>query len=426
MSAHSAGLSRWSEHAQNMLTPLFCRVTALLVYAAGVSVFINRRGEADYALVGMLLMLLAFSPLLDFGVGYAFTIRLVRALVRGGHDTWSLVMDAWALFLALAIALASIGYLGSTSIGSVIFRDSPHATEIFLAFLTAAVLLLDALPSAVLQAQNRLSALALSRFLSDASRSIVVLTGGLWDWPTTTIFTFFIAIAIGKLALTCSLAFSKITNIRFVWPRKQSIKILLWIGAPMGSCVLLSTVFNLFDKVIATRFLTPEVAAQYIVSVDLNIRAYFLIWAVHGALYTPFIRQATMGLKSGSLLRTAMAAVAIVTACYYVPLFVFAEPVLALWINPTFATEASPIVRVFAITSVIYMLVDAHTILLRAHRRTTPQIVGLSLGLAFAASGGLMAGFRENPLALALSVLIGHLVILAVFAAHAFRSGLYK
>ena len=102
---------------------------------------------------------------------------------------------------------------------------------------------------------------------------------------------------------------------------------------------LSSALINSVDKIVVTKLFSSATLGVYSIAVDRHGKAFFMIWAVTGSLYTLLIqRQAKQQNVRGLILFACTAALGIVIV-YYVPLAVFAHEILAIWINDDFAEK---------------------------------------------------------------------------------------
>ena len=341
----------------NFVSYFFSKALSLALFAVAVAHFVTRSGNHAYGIVSIILLLYVYLQQVDMGMGYAVVYRLGRAVSRRSRSHERIAAEAMPIYLACSAVIGVTLALLARPMSVALLNDAAYSNLFRLAGLGASLLIISSLCVAVMQAYNRVYYVNLSRLMFDVVKAVALIasagtTGGLEMVLWITMIG-----AIGKLALDIFLASHLLGTAAWLWPKtsRRALILNIRVGAPMFVSSLSSALINSVDKIVVTKLFSPATLGVYSIAVDLHGKAFFLIWAVTGSLYTLLIqRQARRQNVRGLILFACTAALGIVIV-YYVPLAVFAHEILAIWINDDFAEKGYTLLRWLLIPSCLYM-----------------------------------------------------------------------
>ena len=320
----------------------------------------------------MMLLLYVYLQQVDMGMGYAVVYRLGRAIARGNRHHEKIAAEALPIYLTCSAIIGVTLALFATPMSVALLNDAAYSHLFRLAGLGVSLLIISALCVAVMQAYNRVYYVNLSRLMFDVVKAVALIasagsTGGLEMVLWITMIG-----AIGKLALDIFLASHLLGTAAWLWPKisRRALILNIGVGAPMFVSSLSSALINSVDKIVVTKLFSPATLGVYSVAADIHGKAFFMIWAVTGSLYTLLIqRQARRQSVRGLILFACIAALGIVIV-YYVPLALFAHEVLAIWINDDFAEKGYGLLRWLLIPSCLYMTANIMEVYLQTAGET--------------------------------------------------------
>jgi O-antigen/teichoic acid export membrane protein len=405
------------EHALNFTSYFVSRGITLALFAVTVPYFLNRVGEQAYGVVTMLFLLYGYPHVLDLGVGYSLNFRLGRAVARGIRRVHSLVRCSVPYYVALSLLVGCGMFFGGEHLSVVLLSTSRYGELFQWIGVGMAFSVLSAPCTAIMQAHNRVSWVNLSRLFLDIVRSgamvVAVMTGGRLEHLVLTI----VAGSAGKLVLDLFLAAKLLGGFGWMTPRfvRKELAFNVSFGLPATLSLVCGIMIASADKIYISRFVSLDALAEYSVASDLHTKAFFLVWAVNGSLYTVLIRRGVHGIETGSLLYISLGAVVVVFALYYVPLAIFSKGLIGWWISPAFASNSFTLVQWLLPSSVFYLVASVFENILQ----TRGKILQVSLGYLLAVMTLILAlatlpgqwGIHGVPLAYALM----HLVLMSTF-----------
>lgn len=370
------------EHVANFGSFFVNRIISLALFAFTTSVFINRAGNERFGILTMLLLIFSYISIADLGMGYAVGYRLTRAVSRGNKAVAvKILQHAFPFYIAVGL-VSSLAVLFFSAELSRVFTKSGEYTFIYRVIsLSIFPLLLDSVVLMILQAYNKVYLINASRLFYDLFRAaplllVLVVEDNLLEIIICTI-------AFGcylKLFLDIYLGYKLFGNLEWLRPafRRKELFFNLKYGMPMLLTLGIGMIITSIDKFYITNFISLEQLAYYSVALEVNVKAWFLVWSVTGSLQTVLIRRNVANRDTLDLQRISLYAVAIIFGLYYVPLIFFAEQILGVWINKDFAENSYRLVRILAFYSLLYMLYAIrHSILQAAGKFVT--ITGIYL-----------------------------------------------
>jgi O-antigen/teichoic acid export membrane protein len=352
------GLRRRGAHVKNVGSYIIARIVAIALYLVPVALFIRHHGSASYGTLTLLLLVFSYSQFFDLGVGYAVNQRLGRAVARNSSRRTVIVQSAVPLFVLFAIVLSTSIFLLASRLGAFLFGRTEHVDALRTIAIAMGLLTLDALPVSVLQAYNRVDWINYSRLVIDIARAIGICVGAFVPngLMVAVAFTFGGVIAKTLVDLILSnrlLAIPVALKPRFAL---RSSTVNMRLGLPMVISVLLGMLMTSADRVFVGRVFGKAALAHYAVGADVCSRAYFLVWAVTGSVYTLYVRRRATRKSADDLIRVSLISVGIVAIGFYLPLAMFAKQIIGIWISPAFAAGSVAVTRVWAAAALAYLV----------------------------------------------------------------------
>jgi O-antigen/teichoic acid export membrane protein len=120
--------------------------------------------------------------------------------------------------------------------------------------------------------------------------------------------------------------------------------------------VVLGMVMTSADRIFVGRQFGQEALAHYSVAADICSRAYFLVWAVTGSIYTIYVKRRAVRRSADDLIRASLFSACLIAVCFYLPLALFARQIIGLWIGSAFAQSTVGVTRIWAAAAVAYVL----------------------------------------------------------------------
>jgi O-antigen/teichoic acid export membrane protein len=399
-------------HAANFLSFIVLRLLALGAFALSVPIFINNASEAAYGVVAIGFSLLGVSTIFDVGIGFVVTQVVARRVARRG----SAHPRAFNHLLWLYISGASLA--AGLSLIAILLAPLTPREQFFYGCLVSLLpfLAVSGTATAVFQGHGDLVYLNASRFLFEIGKGIAVALSGLWfgDYP-----------AVGPFLLACVVLRASV-DIRVLRVRlgyrlaapdgivsRSALRLASHGAFSMGAAVLMVAV-HILDKVLIANWLTKAEVAYYSIAFDVNTKAYLLVHALNSTMLTVLLHNYARRVESTRHMKFAVAVVFGVAACYYLPLAIWAEELVGLWVNREIASHVAPLVRVMAGASVLYLFgsVFETGLLARAAPRfvffvTLAAVASYALALAWLPSRLGVVGFVWAYLLLCATHLVG-------------------
>ena len=341
----------------NFASYFFSKALSLALFAVAVAHFVTRSGDHAYGIVSIMLLLYIYLQQVDMGMGYSVVYRLGRAVARGSRSHVRIVAEAMPIYLVCSAVIGVALVLLARSMSIALLNDPAYSNLFRLAGLGASLLVISSLCVAVMQAYNRVYYVNLSRLMFDVVKAVALIASAGSAGGLQLVLWITMIGAIGKLAFDIFIASRLLGTAVWLWPKisRRALRLNIGIGTPMFVSSITFALINSLDKIVVTKLFSPATLAVYSIAVDLHGKAFFMIWAVTGSLYTLLIqRHARRQNVRGLILFACIAALGIVIV-YYVPLAIFAHEVLAIWISSDFAEKGYGLLRWLLIPSCLYM-----------------------------------------------------------------------
>ena len=375
------------EHIINFSSFFVNRLISLTLFAFTTSIFINRAGSKEFGILTMLLLIYSYISVADLGMGYAVGYRLTRAVSRRNFGYASKILQHALPFYIIVGGCASILIFAFSSDISIMFTKTVEYSFIYKVIsLGIFPLVIDTVVLMVMQSYNKVYLINLSRLIYDIFRAtplllVVVYKNDLLE----KIMIIVVAGCYIKLMTDIYMCYKLIGNLTWLKPVLvfKELRFNIKYGIPMLLTLIIGMIITSIDKFYITNLLSMEQLAYYSVALEVNVKAWFLIWAVTGSLTTVLIRRNVLKISTHDLEKFSMVSVVVIFVLYYLPLIVFAKEILALWINRDFAEKSFRITRILSVASLFYMLYAVKHNILQAEGRfiTITGIYGVGLVL---------------------------------------------
>lgn len=349
-------------HVNNVASYVVARIGATILYLAPVSIFVSRQGAGAYGSLSLLLLLFGYLHIFDLGIGYSVNQRFARALARGNQTGLRVVQFAVPVFLVLALVVSAVILIEARTIAMYLIGKPLHIAAVRLLGVAVGFLMISALLTAVLQAYNRVDWINYSRLIIDAARAAGVLLGAFSRHAILIAVAVTVAGSVIKTAVDFGFAVRLLGHARALAPRFRAREVAVNVrhGFPMLVSTVLGISMFCVDRVAVSRMFGQQALAYYAVAADVCSRAYFLVYAITGSIYTLYVRRRATGRSSQDLVRAALLSVVVVTLLYYLPLGILARWIVSLWISPQFALASEGVMRIWACAAVIYLVMSVY------------------------------------------------------------------
>jgi len=376
-------------HVSNLASYLLARVVAVLLHLAPLPLFINRQGAHAYGSLTLLLLMFSYLQIFDLGMGYAVNQRFARALTRGVQRTTQIVRGAVPVFVGFSLVTCIVLVVSARPIslfltGSVAYVGSLRILSVAVAFLMCSALL-----TAVMQAFNRVDWINYSRLIIDGARATGLAVGAFATDGVAIAVAFTVAGAVIKTMVDFGLAVHLMGAARSFLPRfrLREFTLNLRIGLPMVVSVAVSILITSVDRVVVARMFGQAALAQYSVAADLCSRAYFLVWAVTGSVYTVYLTRRAARRPAEDLIRASLLSVGLVDLFFYLPVALFARQLIGWWIGPDFAGGSVGVTRIWAAAATAYLLMCVYQTHLQGYGRSGALALNGLIGIAVVWAG---------------------------------------
>lgn len=375
------------EHIVNFGSFFANRLFSLALFAYTTSIFINRAGDKEFGVLTMLLLIYSYISVADLGMGYAVGYRLTRAVSRRNFDYATKILQHALPFYVMVAGCASfLIFIFSYDI-SICFTKTGEYSSIYRVISFGIFpLVVDTAVLMVMQSYNKVYLINLSRLVYDIFRGaplllVLVCKNELLEKILTVVVTGCYLKLMVDIWL-CRQLVGNLTWLKPVWVFKE-LRFNILYGIPMLLTLVIGMVITSIDKFYITRFLSMAQLANYSVALEVNVKAWFLIWAVTGSLTTVLVRRNVLNVSTHDIESISMIAVMVIFMVYYMPLIIFAKEILTWWINRDFAEKSYRITRTLSVASLFYMLYAVKHNILQAKGKfiTITSIYGFGLAI---------------------------------------------
>jgi len=402
-------------HIRNVAYFLGTRAFAIVAFVLVVPLFFRHASEQQYGLAAIGFSLLTLATVLDVAFGYVLVQSLGRRFARSRALTADTVhgLSTFYFLLSSVVALCSL---------LVVFALHLSTAETlmygsFVALLPA--LSVSGVVAAVFQSQNQLKPINLSRFGFELSKALALALSALVVGDISLIGPVLLLAAYARATLDARYL-ARHTGIRLSF-RGIKLAARYWRlarhGLPSLYMVALMLPINIGDKLIIKNVFGADAVAHYSVAFDINTKAYLLISAVNTAMFAVVLHRFARKHSSFAPLAASLATVFFVTLMYYLPLMVLAPVLLTQWINPDFSVQATPLTRVMAFASILYLFGSVFENSLNAMGRNRRVlrvyligIIAYVIAVSFAIWQQSLIGFMYSYVALCAVLLLGFVI----------------
>lgn len=341
-----------------------------LMFAA-TPLFLYYLGSVQYGQWMFVLALNGAGLIGSMGMGPAVTKHLSAA--RGSGDLQlALRLAGTALLLTLASSLALSGLIViiAVALGDSLFGKLGGPSDVILLAVTAAILIaleqLDGVYSGIMRAFERFDLAArieiIAKFGIVAGMAILsVATGKLGPVIIFTIMATAVRLGIKAWFASRLIGHSLVMP---CWDRELAADVFHF-----GKWIWLQTVggalFSAADRLIVGAMLGADALARYSICIQLAQQIHMLPSAGAQFIFPLVSRRAAEGTNVRRIAILGSLGVAIFSLCLALPILLFGDQILTLWVGPSIANDAKVTLRILAFAYLVLGLgVGAHFVLL--------------------------------------------------------------
>ena len=346
-------LRQHAPHIRNVAYFLVTRAFSILAFVLVVPFFIHHASERQYGLVAIGFSLLTIAAVLDVAFGYVLIQSLGRRYARGRSLATGIVHGLFSVYVLLSSGVTLCGLM------VVLALHLSTAETLMYGSITALLpaLSVSGVVAAVFQARNQLKPINLSRFGFELAKAVALALSALVIGDISLVGPTLLFAAYGRAALDrrylalqtgIRLSFHGIGQIRRYWRLARH-------GISSFYIVALTALVTIGDKILIKSFFSEDSVAHYSVAYDINTKAYLLVNAVNTAMFSVVLHRFARKSSIFAPLATSLVAVSLVAILYYLPLLALAPAILTHWVSADFATTATPLTRIMALSSLFYL-----------------------------------------------------------------------
>lgn len=358
------------EHFINAGSFFVLRLVSLGLFFVTTPFFIRQAGSEAYGKLTLLLILFNFVGYLDLGTGYTLHLRYTRALARNHNPGYRhrLLSRAASFYYFMFFAAVIPGLSLAAAVSAWLFGNADYTAHLRWVALALGFSLLDSFLSGILRAHNRIYQNNLALFLFDLFRNAALFLGALTGGDLFLLITVIGAGSFARLLYTLYWAIKIEGGAHWLWPsiRFRDFWLNFSFGLPMLGTGALGILIHNIDKILVGKYIHLSGLGYYAIAADVNTKAWFLVFAISSSLYTVLVRRKARNATVRPLIAVSLLGIASVALFYYLPLSLWAEPILSLWIDPQIANQAAPLVSLHAVVSVLYLCTAVFYDLLRS------------------------------------------------------------
>jgi O-antigen/teichoic acid export membrane protein len=396
------------EATLNFITYFGPRLTSLGVFAWLVPVALHSLGQARYAVLMTVLLVVGLVPLLDTGISYALTFRYTRALRRDRRGGALLLKEHRRVYLLVSMAaaaffLAAFPWIFKSARGQLgddftVAMEAGAAAVFFM--------LLSGYNRAVLVANGKSYLVNLSDFSGDLLRGIAVGIGAAWYRDLGVTLALIAAAFAVRWIMMAVITARKVPGHATATAgriRRRSLRASLWVGIPFAFSALITVIFGLLDKAVIARTQPLSELAAYSLSYDITTKGWMFVWAINGAILPILMRwgHAREEDKIAKAFEYSWWAVAAVVVAIYLPLNLFERPLMGWWVGLEMARDARYYIAIFSLSSLCYFVVCVFYNFFQASGRTKEIAKAYAIGLIFYLLGVTAGALSGNMLIMA-------------------------
>jgi O-antigen/teichoic acid export membrane protein len=319
-----------------------------LVQLALTPYLLNRLGKADFAIWVLANTLLTLSQLVSCGAGIATTKHVSADLAIGAKvDAIAATRAALTIAMLGGVVAALLTWALSPEIARAFFTQmgSPEhvAPVIALSGLAAAIQEIDNVYAAAMRGAERFDLCAIVEVPSRVAMGLAI---GILAWRTTDVYTLFVAL-VTMMAIKAGLKGNQARRLfnatTCFYPSfsSSSIRRVLRFGLWQWLQSAGTMLFSATDQLIVGSLLGASALTRY--SICLQIAQYVhVIPSV--MMQVIFPRVSALGPRldahrGNQILASATLVSTVTAAVLGLPIILFARPLLAFWIGPSFSAD---------------------------------------------------------------------------------------
>lgn len=352
------------QHVRNFLSFIVCRSLAIVLFAISVPVFLNARsGGTEYGTITLLFTVFSYITMLDLGIGYAVNLRFTRALTRGRTDAHRIVATAVPVYFAAGVVACLIMILAAPVLSGVLFASTQQTVSLRALGATAVFVLISAVLTSAMQSYNRVDLVNLSRTILDVAKAVSLLIAAQSKDPVLVAMWVVLLGVVLKTMVDALIVRRLVGGLGRLAPilRVAEVRLNLRYGLPMAATSIVSILFMTADRVYVSRVLGPAALTVYSIGADICSKAYFLVSAVTGSMYTILVRRNAVRRGSAADLQwVSLAAVAAVAFFFYVPLLTFTRQLLSLWLGGAVGERVVVVTRIWSLAAIAYLTLTVY------------------------------------------------------------------
>ncbi len=343
-----------SDRRDNIIFSVFYKITTTLMYLIAIPLFIRARGEKEYSIIAIFLLIHGFVALIDAGFSYALGLRYMRAIATKNSIAKYIIDRGFSFYLSIAGIIFLLSIIYSKSMSNYFFLSPDHAVEMILYGLSISFLVMSSYFVVVLQAQEKISRINLHRFILDAVKSAGLLFVLFLSLNSHNYIYFVFTGSVLKLYLDYK-SFSKITDFNPTFDY-QELKNNFQLGWMSMIISVLSLLLFAGDKLLVIQKLSKDNFGSYSFAFDLNVRAYFLIYAVYSTIYPVLIKKHATQENVGRILLFGLVSIFSISIFYYLPLSFFSSEIVTFFVDKNLSADTYVLIRIFSLAAIAYMV----------------------------------------------------------------------
>ena len=317
-----------------------------------VPIYFAHIGAERYGVLSIVWILLGYFGFLDFGLSRATTNALSKLAHRSVIERSGVLVTALCLNLLFGILGALILYLfGSILITHILSMSDALRSEVQGAFPWIACMLPLALVAAVgrgsIDAREHFLAINLLDLAGVILGQVIPVLCAVFINPTLTIV---IPAVFSANAIFVALMFAFIARTERITIRafdRNRVKDLVGYGAWVSVTNVVGPLLTSIDQIFVGWRLGAAAVAHYSVPMNLVGRSQIIAGALGRTLFPRFSRLGTE--DAMQLAERAVISLACAFGFICGPAIIFGNAFMILWMGPTFASHAGPVVEILMI-----------------------------------------------------------------------------
>jgi O-antigen/teichoic acid export membrane protein len=318
-----------------------------------VPIFLAHIGDQRYGLLSIVWILLGYFGFLDFGLSRATTNALAKLSHHPIEERSRVLTTALLLNLLLGLFGAVVLYsVGGILVAHILNLPADLSAEVRGAFPWIACMLPVALVTAVgrgsIDAREHFVAVNLLDFSGVVLGQVLPVLCAVFIGPKLTVVipaTFGASLISAVLMLSFIARTERITTLRVF--DKDRVKELFGYGAWVSVTNVIGPLLMSLDQIIIGRMLGAAAVAYYSVPMNLVTRSQTMASALGRTLFPRFARLGEEEAKQLAEKSVISLGYAFCSICG--PAIIFGNGFLVLWMGPSFASHAGPIVEILMI-----------------------------------------------------------------------------